>query len=113
METYVCSKQYTSHKNLSAEEERAYNNQESELLPSEIDGVEIFNSSREFLPAISAYEHPGKEWIFRSAYGWYENRETGLKVRLLESNTPDYFKENGCGSLTLTLQVKRKNEPSP
>jgi hypothetical protein len=52
------------------------------------------------------YYDPEKEWICRKS-DWCEHVISGLKVRLLESHTPDFYKENGCGSCTRTLQVKR------
>jgi hypothetical protein len=106
METYTSQKSYTSHPHLSQEEEKNINNQVCDPLPTEIDGVEIFNTHHEYIPVISANEYPRQEWIYRRS-GWCEHIPTGLKVRLLESATPDYYKVNGCGSATRTLQVKR------
>jgi hypothetical protein len=106
MEIYVSQKSYTSHVGLSQEEEKNLSNQVCNPLPRIINGVEIFNTHQEYIPVISAHEYPKKEWIYRRS-GWCEHIRTGLKVRLLESATPDYYKENGCGSATRTLQVKR------
>ena len=61
MEVYTSTKSYTSHSQLSPEEEKAFNDQIPELLPTEIDGIEIFNAFGEYVPPISAHDNPGKE----------------------------------------------------
>lgn len=49
-------------------------------------------------------------WKLNKETGWYTHLKTGLKVRVQDSASPDYFKPNGCGTRVVKLIVRRSKE---
>jgi hypothetical protein len=109
-EVYTAIKAYSSHKNLSYAqikciEDSNYDNIPS-ILETELGNIEVYNTYDEFVPPILCYEKPNQIWSHSKKSDWYTHILTGVKIKLVQKRTPDYSKENGCGSCTTTLLVK-------
>lgn len=97
---------WTSYIGLSGEEEKAIEDSNYDQIPKEWNGVAIFEDGF-FAPYY--YEKENSLWVNRRS-GWCEHRQTGLKVRLVISKSPDYDHVNGHGECYKVLEIF---EPGP
>lgn len=107
-EIYTRRHSYTSHRDLRDSAIEALSANSFNEIPDfiEINGqrVVINDEYSDFVFVVDAYERPGETWK-RSSNDWYTHIPTGLKVKLHESQTPDYNKLNGCGTGTKSIEV--------
>lgn len=109
-EAYTKYLAYTSYSNLSLEAAKAIEDSCFDEIPNtletELGKIQLFDNYGHFVPAIEAYENPGKIWIHNKRSDWYTHITSGIKVKKEVKKSPNYDKPSGNGSCTTTLTVK-------